>query len=583
MRALLEKGSERLLGLLPTPIFLALVVIVIIFGGFWIFAYRPELVPTEILLDPWFIAAALVVICFVVAYYVARYVRLRPKKTGPGRVGIWLAQLEGDARGSYLRDLKGQIEQELSPDPNLKDVEVSVYPHTLDTHEEAREVGFKLNAGGVVWGSLGRGLGGGRVSNLKLTVIGGPMNLQNDVQFRSEVDLGGYEMRDVTRFVAGYALLSSGKSTEAAVHFDRILDEPRPGLFELADALQFGGIASFLATQRSANSRELLEKARRYFAKYRDLWSENRDPLLRAMGFFNLGSVEYRLRGGSPESINVALELYAEATRLFDKAGGDEGYAMVQIEMAHIFSDLYQIHNEPAFGVRAHIYLEEASQFVSKEKNPYRYAKLMFERGRLFTRMGYGFTGLPMYFKDSAEAFEKAIEIYRTNGYSVETAIALLHWGGARIDMNGVGDEERKEVLYAYRQAASIATKEEFPTIYAEIQTSTCAALLDLPATASNVGAAVKAGEEALSIHTPEENAAEYARACICHAEACLAYSSLNEVPDDEAMRHLEDALRSADAVLKVVGPGFYPRYAGHAKRLAEKAKEQIEKLRTEA
>jgi hypothetical protein len=55
VRTLLEKASERLLGILPTPIVLALVVILLLFGGFWIFAYRPELVPTEVLLDPWFI------------------------------------------------------------------------------------------------------------------------------------------------------------------------------------------------------------------------------------------------------------------------------------------------------------------------------------------------------------------------------------------------------------------------------------------------------------------------------------------------------------------------------------------------
>jgi tetratricopeptide (TPR) repeat protein len=312
----------------------------------------------------------LIVVCLVAVYYIVRYVRVRPKKTGPGRVGIWLAQLEGDSRGGYLRDLKGQVERELSPDPSLRDVEVSVYPRALDSHEEAREVGSKLNARGVVWGNLGRGLNGGRVSNLKLTVIGGPMNLQNDVQFRSEVDLGGYEMRDVARFVAGYALLSGGKPAEAVVHFDGILEDPRPGLFELADALQFGGIASFLSTQGSADSCELLEKAKGYFTKYRDLWPEDRDPLPRAMGFFNLGSVEYRLRGDSPEGINETLRLYDEAAKLFDKAGDDEGYAMVQLEVVHVLSDLYQIHNEPAYCTGAHIRLEEAARFIKKEKDP---------------------------------------------------------------------------------------------------------------------------------------------------------------------------------------------------------------------
>ncbi len=573
MTALLEKAAERLLGLLPTPVFVALMAIVLLFVGVWVVEYRPEWVPTEVLLNPWFKGGALIIVCLLLAYYVARYIRARPKKTGPGRVGIWLTQLEGDSRGSYLRDLKGQVERDLSPDPNLRDVEVSVYPHALDSHEEAREAGSKLNAGGVVWGNLGRGLSGGRVSNLKLTAIGGPMDVQNDVQFRSEVDLGGYEMRDVARFVAGYALLSAGKPAEAAVHFDRILrDPPRPGLFKLADTLQFGGIASFLATQGSANSRELLEKAKRYFTEYKDLWSEDRDPQPRAMGFFNLGSVQYRLRGDSLEDINDALRLYDEAAKLFDKAGNDKAYAMVQVEVAHILSDLYQVQNQPAYGIAAHLRLEDAVQFIDKQEDPYRYAKLMFERGRLFTRMGYG---VPSYYEDAVDSFSEAIETYHRAGrYPVETAIALLHWGGARINMKDVGEE----VLDAYERAASIATKERFPEIYAEIQTSTCAALLRLPATASNVRAAVKAGEEALSIRTPEENIVEYARACLCHAEACLVYSGWDEVPDDESMRHLEKALRSAKATLEVVGPNFYPTYAKGAEKLAEEAKQKIEK-----
>lgn len=574
MSVLLGKAMERLLGFLPKPIFLGFVAILLLFGGFWLFTYRPELVPMDVLLDPWFIAGALIVTCLVVAYYVARYIRARPKKTRPGRVGIWLAQLEGDSRGAYLRDLKGQVEQELSPDPNLREVEISVYPRVLNSHEEAKEAGSKLNARGVVWGNLGKGLSGGRVSNLKLTVIGGPMSLQNDVQLRSEVDLGGYEMRDVAKFVTGYALLSAGKPTEAAIHFDRILDDPHPGLFELADALQFGGIASFLAANESEESRDLLEKAKQYFTEYKDLWSEDRDPVFRAMGLFNLGAVQARIPGASTENVNQqALSFYTEAGRLFAKVSHGEGYAMTKIATAHILSDLYQTHNEPAYGAAARRALEEAGRFVTKNSHPYRYAEMMFERGRLSVRMGYG---VPAYFESAVTAFEEALEAYRAVGQPLSIALTILHWGGARIGVRGTNDEVRLEVLDAYRRASSIATKERFPRLYAEIQTSICAVLLDLPTTAPNLQAAVEAGEEALAIQTPEESDIEYARACINHAQACLAYSSLQEVPDHETVRHLEAALRSAEGALKVVGPDFYPNYYRHASELAEEAREKL-------
>ena len=577
LKVVFDRIIERLLSRLPTPIFLGLIAIAVLFGGFWVFTYRPDLVPIDILLDPRFVVGALIIIFFVVGYYAVQYIRHRPKKTAPDRIGIWLAQIEGDSQDSYLRDLKGQIEGELTSDSNLKNVEIRIYPEMIHNHDEARREGEALNAKAVVWGNLGEGLDGGRVSNLKLTILGGPMNLQTDVQFRSEVDLSGYEVRDVARFVAGYTLLSSGQSIEAMVHFDRILDGPEPSLFKLADALQFGGIASYLATQRSINSRDLLEKAKRYFAKYTNLWSEDRDPLPRAMGFFNLGSVEYRLRDDSSESINEALRLYDEAAKLFSRGGNDEGHAMVQVEVAHILSDLYQMHNQPAYGTGAHIRLEEAAKVIEKEEDPRLYAGLMFERGRLFTRMGYGLSGIPAYFGKAVEAFEEAIEVYHQLGkYPVDTALAVLHWGGARISMEGIEDEQRQGVLDAYKQAASIAYKEGFPGIYAEIQTSICAVLLELPATAPNLQAAVEAGDEALAIHTSGENSIEYARACRNHAQACIAYSSLQKISDDEAVRYLEAALRSAEGALRVVGPNFYPNYHRHACELVDETKKKL-------
>jgi hypothetical protein len=143
------------------------------------------------------------------------------------------------------------------------------------------------------------------------------------------------------------------------------------------------------------------------------------------MGFYNLGLVQYRLSGYSSEGINKALELYAEAAKLWSKAGDEEGYAMVQIASAHILLDLYEIYNEPAFGTRAYLSLEEAARFIDKENDPYRYAQLVFERGRLFMRMHFG---TPIYAEDAVAAFEEALEIYCAGGYPVETASALLHW-----------------------------------------------------------------------------------------------------------------------------------------------------------
>ncbi len=171
MKALFEKAAGRLLNLLPTPIFLGLVTLLGLYCGFWVLKYRPELVLTNILLDPWFIEGSLIIVLLVAAYYVVRHLRARPRKTAPDRIGIWLAELEGDSKGSYLRDLKGQVEQELSSDPNLKNVEVRVYPEVVNDHGEARRVGTEYNAGAVVWGNLGSGLGRGRVSNLKLDYV----------------------------------------------------------------------------------------------------------------------------------------------------------------------------------------------------------------------------------------------------------------------------------------------------------------------------------------------------------------------------------------------------------------------------
>lgn len=177
----------------------------------------------------------------------------------------------------------------------------------------------------------------------------------------------------------------------------------------------------------------------------------------------------------------------------------------------------------------------------------------MFERGRLFNRMAHAFA---FYYKSAVEAFEEALEVYLAIGYPVETALTLHHLGSARANVEDIGDEERQEVLTLYRQALSIATKARFPGIYANIQSSVCAVLLDCAATVPNLSAAVRAAEEALSAQGPQENPAEFARACINHAEAYLAYASLEEASEDKALHYLEGALSSAEAALGVVGPG---------------------------
>ncbi len=565
---------DRFVNLLPRPVFLGLAAVLGITFVFWRLETRPgTLLAYDFLRSPLYLALVASAVLAVPAYYLISHLLRRPQPTAPGRVGVWLAELEGDAERAYLRDLKGQVERELSEDSALRDVEVRLLPRVLDDHDEARKTGVSLNAGAVVWGSVGRGLDERGVSNLKLTVIGGPMDLRNDVQFRAEVDLAGYETHDVARFVTGYGLLSGGRPVEAAVHFDRILEAPRPGLFVLSDALQFGGIACFLATNETTDSRELLEKAERYFTAYRDLWSEERGPKPRAMGLYNLGGVHARKSAAGRGRIEEALRCYGEAARMFDAASHGEGYAMARIAEAHIFSDLYQARNEVAYGTRAYATLEDAARHITKDDLPDLWGKLQFERGRLLIRMAHAFAG---YYEDAVAALEEALECYRAIGYPLETASALLFLGAARHGANA-GAAGRAEALDVYGQALTVAPKERFPGVYAEIQSSRSFVLAAPPTTPSDLRAAVGAAEEALSVLRPGENPVRYARARILHAEACLAYSSSEGVSDEEAASRLGDGLRSAESALGVVSPSFYPDYHARADFLAGEAREKLE------
>jgi tetratricopeptide (TPR) repeat protein len=581
--SLLQSILERLIGLLPNPVFLGLAAILAVSGGFWWFETSSDTLPWDFLGNPIYIAAVIVVILAVVAYYVVRSLRRRPSPTKVNRVGLWLAKLEGDDRNEYLRNLKGQVEHELSSDSRLRNFEVRTLTRSLDTHDEARKAGTQLNAGAVVWGNIGTDLQDRKVSNLKLTVVGGSMDLRSDIQFSSNLDIARYEMSDVARFVAGYGLLSNGRSSEAVPLFDRILEDQRGRLFDFSDALQFGGIACSLATQRTTESKELLEKAQRYFTQYIDLFSEEELPNARAMGFFNLGGVVSNKSETYPENIKEALQHFTEAERLFTRAGDDEGRAMSQIEKGHILSDLYQAENQPAYGSTAHILLENAKALLNKEDHPERYARLQFERGRLFVRSGFALrTGMGVRSQtelDSAlAAFGEAFEIYNDGKHPVDAALALLHSASARSTI--LGNLERGELLEeyeAYQRALNMAPKNVFPGVYAEIQSSVSVLLLDLDTNVSNCLKAIQAAEEALSIQTPEENAAEYSRALLNHSAACLAYSSLDELSNEDYELHLQRALGDAQKALKLVSPSFYPTYYWRANNYAEDAKEKLE------
>ncbi len=315
---------------LPKPIGLGFGITLLVFAAV---QYLLQISPIDTFSNRYFVipascVALIVLMCYALPPLYMRFVYRHLRASNTDQVGIWLAKIEGDPGDEYLRNLNGQISEELSSDGSLKEVELKIYPQTISNHKEAQNIGTRLNAKAIVWGSLGKDLQQKQVSNLKLTITEGPMRLYRDVQFRPEVGLSNYEMRNAARFTVGYALLSRGEAAEAVPHFDRILDEPSGKLFDLADAFQFGGIASLLTVQRSTESKALLEKSIKYFTRYVELCPKDSLPLAYATGVYNLGRAHSNLLGDPLENQTKALEYYAEAASVFGGQDDLEGQAM---------------------------------------------------------------------------------------------------------------------------------------------------------------------------------------------------------------------------------------------------------------
>jgi hypothetical protein len=73
VKAFPEKARGRLIDLLQVLVFLGLVAMLLLFGGFWTFTYRPELLPTDVLLELWCIAeTSIAVLCALYLSYDCR-------------------------------------------------------------------------------------------------------------------------------------------------------------------------------------------------------------------------------------------------------------------------------------------------------------------------------------------------------------------------------------------------------------------------------------------------------------------------------------------------------------------------------
>ncbi len=191
----------------------------------------------------------------------------------------------------------------------------------------------------------------------------------------------------------------------------------------------------------------------------------------------------------------------------------------------------------------------------------------------LYAKQAEGLGGaLSMYFDNALTAFEEALSVFR-DGYPMEKAQTLFHWGATRNSMPEKTDESREEVIEVYDQALSVATKKNNPSLYAQIQISKSVVYNELPKTRSRAQEALGAANEALGLLSTEENTAEYARACVALSGACITYASLGEVGDDEALPRLQTSVSYSKEALQLVSPSFY---AG-LHRTAEKNRELAE------
>ena len=305
-------------------------------------------------------------------------------KAFPGwKVGILVAQIEGDEENSIRQDLVNTLNTELKKDTILMGIEVKTLPLTITEtmgHEEARKYGKKYKAKLVIWGSRGGDLSK-RIIHPRITVLSEEYlsarvaNQDFKAQVIEEVKLPPASVERpgfLIHFVLAQSYYSQYEFEKAKIEFEKCLELPNRDI-TYENSIRFWLAMTYADLGHYLGKTEYLAKAIDVYRRFLNIWTERDFPLDWAATQNNLGIAYSEIpTGDRGENLKRAIECYENALRVRTERDFPLDWAMTQYNLGVAYSEL-QTGNQKNNLEKAIQCFRDALKVWTEEKFPYDY------------------------------------------------------------------------------------------------------------------------------------------------------------------------------------------------------------------
>jgi tetratricopeptide (TPR) repeat protein len=292
----------------------------------------------------------IILIAVVVIAVQAVFVQF-PKAFPGWKVGILVAQIEGDRENGIRQDLVNTLNTELKKDTILMGIEVKTLPITITEamgHEEARKYGRKYKAKLVIWGSLGGDLSK-RIIHPRVTVISEEYlsarvaNRDFKAQVIEEVKLPPASVERpvfLIHFVLAQSYYSQYEFENARIEFEKCLELPRKDI-TYENSIRFWLAMTYADLGHYLGKTEYLAKAVDVYRRFLNIWTERDFPLDWAATQNNLGVAYSEIpTGDRGENLKRAIECYENALRVRTERDFPINWAETQHNLGVAYSEI---------------------------------------------------------------------------------------------------------------------------------------------------------------------------------------------------------------------------------------------------
>lgn len=337
-----------------------------------------------------------------------------PKAFSEWKIGILVAQIEGDVENDIQPDLVNTLKTELEKDSILMGIEVKSLPLTITEtmgHEEARKYGKKYKAKLVIWGSQGGDLIE-RIIHPCITVISEEYlsakvaNQDFKAQVIEEIKLPPASVERpviLIHFVLAQSYYNQYEFEKAKIEFEKCLELPTKD-FTNQNKIRFWLAMTYADLGHYLGKTEYLAKAIDVYRHFLDIWTVRDFPIDWAATQHNLGLAYSELPAGDRgQNLRRAIAFYKNALEVRTEQAFPLNWAATQHNLGVAYSQLPTGDREENLKRAIECY-ENALRVRTQRNSPLDWAMTQYNSGIAYSELQTG---------NQKNNLEKAIQCFR--------------------------------------------------------------------------------------------------------------------------------------------------------------------------